>query len=77
MLLRGEHGLWGLQIDRGGTVVVDGPLDDGPPAPAEVGEAVVLGTITRGGTTAAVIDPEATWRTVRDAIERWYRRDPR
>src|SRR5689334_3733156 len=39
MLLRGEHGIWGLQIDRGGAVVVDGPLDDGPPAPAELGEA--------------------------------------
>src|SRR3954465_10076815 len=28
MILRSEHGTWGIQIDRGGAVVAEGPLDD-------------------------------------------------
>jgi hypothetical protein len=37
--------------------------------------AVVIGTVLRGEVIHAVIDAEATWRTVREAIECWYKGD--
>jgi hypothetical protein len=75
MILRGEHGSWGIRIDRGGAIVAEGPLDDRGGATAGPGGAVVIGSITRGDTTHAAIDAEATWRNLRDAIERWYKGD--
>ena len=75
MILRSEHGTWGIRIDRGGTVVAEGPLDDPGAATAGPGGAVVIGSITRGETTHAAIDAEATWRNARDTIERWYKGD--
>jgi chemotaxis signal transduction protein len=77
MILRGEQGTWGIRIDRGGTIVAEGPLDDRGAAAVGLGSggAVVIGSITRGDTTHAAIDAEATWRNLRDAIERWYQGD--
>ncbi len=47
------------------------------PAPSDqVGEghgaAAFIGTIQRDGRTHAVIDPEATWRRLRQGAEEWY-----
>ena len=75
LIVRGEHGSWGLKIDRGGAVVAEGPLDDRRATAAKPFGPAVIGSITRGGTTYAAIDAEATWRNVRDAIERWYKGD--
>jgi chemotaxis signal transduction protein len=75
LILRGEHGTWGIRIDRGGTVVAEGTLDERVTIPEGAAGAVVIGSITRGGTSHAVIDAEATWRNVRDAIELWYKGD--
>jgi purine-binding chemotaxis protein CheW len=76
LILRGEHGTWGLKIDRGGTLVAEGPLEDCGTASASPGGAVVIGMITRGASAHAVIDAEGTWWNARDAIERWYNGDP-
>jgi purine-binding chemotaxis protein CheW len=75
MIVRSEHGTWGIRIDRGGTAVAEGPLDDRGATTVGPGGAVVIGSITRGETTHAAIDAEATWRNIRDAIERWYKGD--
>jgi purine-binding chemotaxis protein CheW len=75
LLLRSEHGTWGIQIDRGGAIVAEGALDDRNTASEEPGGVILIGSIIRGDTAYAVIDAEATWRNVRDAIERWYKDD--
>jgi chemotaxis signal transduction protein len=75
MILRGEHEAWGIRIDRSTSVVVKGTLEDRHPATAGPGGSVVIGSIRRGERTHAAIDSEATWRNLRDSIERWYRGD--
>jgi purine-binding chemotaxis protein CheW len=75
LLLRSEHATWGIQIDRGGAIVAEGALDDRNTASAEAGGVILIGSIIRGDTAYAVIDAEATWRNVRDAVERWYKDD--
>jgi purine-binding chemotaxis protein CheW len=75
LILRSEQGTWGIRLDRGGVVVAEGHLDDRRGSQGEPEGAVVIGTITRGETSYGVIDAEATWRSLRDAIERWYKSD--
>jgi hypothetical protein len=74
--MRSEHGTWGIEIDRGGTVVAEGPLDERETLPPDSGGAVFIGSITRGEFTSAVIDHEATWRKIRKQIEAWYKCEP-
>jgi hypothetical protein len=52
-------------------------MDEGGSYPAGAEGAVVIGTIIRGEAVYSVIDAEATWRNVREAIECWYKRDRR
>jgi purine-binding chemotaxis protein CheW len=73
LLLRSDHGIWGIQIDRGGTVVVEGPLDERDTRPLGSGAIVFIGSITRGESVSNVIDPEGTWRNIRGQIECWYK----
>ena len=75
VILRGEHGMWGITIDRGVVIVAEGPLDEQVPLPAGPDGAVVIGSITRGDASHSVIDAEATWRNVRDTIESRYKGD--
>jgi chemotaxis signal transduction protein len=75
LILRAEHGPWGIRIDRRGAIVADGPLDeDASPSEAPAG-SVVIGSITRSGVVFSAIDAEATWRATRDSIEDWYKHD--
>ena len=72
LILRTEGGVWGIRVDRDTTVGVEESfVDPGGPLSAEGGPEGP-GTIVRGGTTFAVIDPESAWREVRATIERWY-----
>jgi chemotaxis protein histidine kinase CheA len=69
LILRTARGIWAIQINAGGTVVAEESLDDdarGPGGPR-------LGTVRRDGASYAVIDPEVTWRDVRQGVEDWYR----
>src|SRR5262249_54080657 len=75
LILRGEHASWGVQIDRGMASVAQGPLDEPGALAAGPDGGVVSGTITRGDTTHLVLDAEATWRRVREAVEGWYKGD--
>jgi purine-binding chemotaxis protein CheW len=75
LILRTEHGSWGIQIDRGLALVTQGPLDETGTLPAGPVGGVAFGSITRGDATHVVIDAEATWRSVREAIECWYKED--
>jgi chemotaxis signal transduction protein len=75
LILRGEHGLWGIKIDRGVAIVAEIPLVEHVPLPARPDGVVVIGSITRGDVSHSVIDAEATWRNVRDTIESRYKGD--
>ena len=73
LILRTGHGPWALEVSSEGTTVAEDSLDGTPsdPDPDSPGTAF-LGTIRRGETAYAVIDPEATWRGVRAEVETWY-----
>jgi purine-binding chemotaxis protein CheW len=73
LILRSEHAAWGIQVDRGVAIVASGPMDEGGSYPGGADGAVVIGTVLRGEVIHAVIDAEATWRNVREAIECWYK----
>jgi len=76
VILRTSQGHWALRIAPGGTVVGQGVLEgpaskgaDGPTVP------VRLGTVRHGETAYVAIDPEATWKSVREQVEGWYADD--
>jgi hypothetical protein len=73
--LADRGGVWGIRVDRGTTVGVEEThIDpDGPRRGERAGGD--RGTIVRGGTTFAVVDPESAWREVRATIEGWYGSD--
>jgi len=75
LILRSEHGMWGIKIDRGVVIVAEVPLDEPGPLPAGSDGAVVIGSITRNDVSHSVIDADATWRNVRDMIESRYKGD--
>jgi chemotaxis signal transduction protein len=75
LILRGEHGSWGLRIDREGTSLAEARCSAPAPGPRAPDEAVVMGALTHGGATHRVIDADATWRDLRDEIETWYQGD--
>jgi chemotaxis signal transduction protein len=72
LILRTSRGLWAIRVNREGTAVAREPLEE-PAAPALEGSGLVcVGSIRRGDAWHAVIDPEATWRSVRADVEGWY-----
>jgi purine-binding chemotaxis protein CheW len=71
MILRTARGTWAVRIDPEGTAVAEESLDDPVPTGA-AGGPVSFGTVSRGGASYAVIDPEATWLDVRQRAEDWY-----
>jgi purine-binding chemotaxis protein CheW len=75
LILRTDQGVWGMRIDREGVVVADGNLDSW--TGEEARPLGSLGVIRRAEANYAAIDPEAAWRNVRGAIERWYGPDSR
>lgn len=73
LILRAETGTWGLRIDRVGTAVAEAALE--PAAVATPGHAL-RGTVRALGADHDALDPEATWRRLRDEVQRWTRGDP-
>ena len=67
LILKSPSGPWGLSASCDGTMLAEEPLE-----PTGGGEGFTLGTVRRGTTAHAAIDPEAAWRTVRESVERWY-----
>lgn len=72
LVLRSDHGLWGLAIDRGGVAVGEAPPGWQPGTPSVSGFLSIVGEIDRGGKSHALLDPEASWQTLRTTIEHWY-----
>jgi purine-binding chemotaxis protein CheW len=74
LIVHSDQGGWGIRIDREGTAVADGVLDEAyEPGQGRQGPAIV-GTLRRGGVDYEVIDPTRTWRNVRENVEAWYRK---
>jgi chemotaxis signal transduction protein len=69
LVLRIDHGSWGLLIDAEGIVVhQDGPAPESGPA-----EGVDPGRIVRDGKVYEVLDPAHTWHDLRMTVDAWYR----
>ena len=70
LILRGDNGPWGIAVDPGATWVRrEAPDDSGPgplPEDREVPGAVAWARF--GDRRASVIDPQAAWGGLRDAI---------
>ena len=67
LILRTAKGTWGLRINPEGTIVAQEGLDEVATSGGGGSESV-----HRGETDYAIIDPESTWRSVRDRVEDWY-----
>lgn len=73
LILQTGRGPWALEVSSEGTTVAEEPLEGPPPEGGpEALATVFLGTVRRGETCYAVIDPDATWQGVRAEVERWY-----
>ena len=71
LILRTEHGAWGIQSDFVWTVMSrEGP--DYHQGRADGSIPVLAGTLPHAGTRYGVLDVEATWHGLRSAISRWY-----
>ena len=71
LILRTGRGTWAVQINDEGTIVAEEGLDESTETPTPLGP-VFMGTVRRGDSTYAVIEPEATWQNVRQSVEDWY-----
>lgn len=71
LVLRTSRGDWGVRIDAEGTAVAEEPLGTTAP-PVDRPGVSLLGTVRRGETAYAVIDPEATWQSLRRGVDDWY-----
>jgi chemotaxis signal transduction protein len=71
LILRTEHGAWGIRSDAAGTIMSRECPEYQPPQ-ADGEGPVQVGTILREGTRYGVLDAEATWLGLRSAIGRWY-----
>ena len=71
LILKTEHGTWGIQGDSVWTIMSrEGP--ESHPPHTEGNGPVLVGTIPHAGTRYGVLDAEATWLGLRSAINRWY-----
>ncbi len=73
LIMETEEGLWGVKIDRDGTVITSARLSRHEPKDGEDG-VVTVGYIRHGETDHALVDARATWRGLRDMVVRWYAR---
>jgi len=73
LILQTDHGLWGVLIDREGTVITT----ERPVAcePRMLHDGVVtVGMIHHGKDDYAVLDAESTWRGLREGVTNWFER---
>jgi chemotaxis signal transduction protein len=74
LVLKTGRGRWALHVNSQGTTVVEDDLGDPPPVSdhADGPSLAISGTVRRGDEVYSVIDPEATWKFVRQRVEDWY-----
>ena len=71
VILQTDQGVWGLKIDRGGTIITAARPSRHDPIEGADG-TVTVGVIRHGGTDHALLDAAATWRGLRDLVVNWY-----
>jgi purine-binding chemotaxis protein CheW len=73
LVLQTEQGLWGIKIDREGTVISsDRPARHEPKK--DVAGVVTVGLIRHGELDHALLDAGLTWNALRESVSRWYSR---
>ena len=73
LILQTENGLWGVLIDREGTVITSERPNACEPRMLHDG-IVTVGTIHHGKEDHAVLDAESTWRGLREVVTNWFER---
>jgi chemotaxis signal transduction protein len=73
LIVQSSQGAWGITVEREGTLIVLLRATRHEPRRSE-GGAVTMGLIHHEDAPFALIDPEATWRCLREAVSDWYRR---
>jgi chemotaxis signal transduction protein len=71
LIIQSSQGVWGIAVDRDGTVITSVRASRHEPRKKE-GGVVTIGFIHHEDTTFALLDPEATWRGLRAAVIDWY-----
>jgi chemotaxis signal transduction protein len=70
LILKTEHGNWGIRVDPENTIMSpEFPQYDSPRTGAD-GPALI-GTIGRAGTCYRILNAEAAWRALRSEVGRW------
>ena len=71
LILETEQGLWGIKIDRDGTLITDDRPGRQQPKHHETG-VVTIGLIRHGEVDHALLDAGSTWSVLRESVVRWY-----
>jgi purine-binding chemotaxis protein CheW len=71
LIMQTDQGLWGIKIDREGTVLTSERPARHEAKPEQSG-IVSVGLINEGKVDHALLDAEATWRNLREAVLVWY-----
>jgi purine-binding chemotaxis protein CheW len=71
LILETEQGLWGITIDRDGTLISDDRPARHQNTEHETG-VVTVGLIRHGEVDYALLDAGSTWSVLRDSVARWY-----
>jgi chemotaxis signal transduction protein len=73
LILRSARGAWGVVSDSAWTIMSQECPQAHPPRQDDDGP-VLVGVIEHAGILYEILDPEATWQSLRSAILRWYGR---
>ena len=71
LILQTEQGLWGLRVDRGGTIVIAARPSRHEPV-MDADGSVTVGLIRHAGSDHALLDAAATWRALREMVVHGY-----
>jgi chemotaxis signal transduction protein len=70
LVLRTEHGAWGIRVDAEHTIMSRESPEYHPPR-TDADGPVLIGVVLHAGICYGILDAEATWRRLRFAIGRW------
>lgn len=73
LILQTDNGLWGVLIDREGTVITSERPNTCEPRVLHDG-IVTVGSIHHGTEDYALLDAESTWRGLREGVINWFER---
>jgi chemotaxis signal transduction protein len=71
LILKTEHGAWGLRIEHAGTFISRADPDVHPPRRDKHGPTWI-GVLVREDSRYSILDAEATWCGLRSEIAGWY-----